>query len=477
MARPRKRGLDYFPLDVNVFDDDKLFDVQSEYGPLGETVYLRLVCLVYKNGYYFKFESIDKLAAMVIRSIGSRWVESKREIADIINFLIECGLFSKRFAEMNILTSKGIQTRFKAATERRCSGIVEYSLIDGDKEFVNNVGVVETPKNVSVCDYAEKDVSRVENVPNVSRCDRSEKSFDVVGSFGVVDDVAEAGFMAWNIPDLEYSNTSRSNNCMQGLNDFSDTVESNITSHCNYDMNELNDLDFNDTIESNLSSHCNYDMNELNDLDFNNTVESNSSSHYDYDINELNDLYSYDMIENSVTNTAIKNDKNTKIVSVDNNSGFCYNNPTKKSKVNKSKVKESRANNRISDTGVEKCVPLSIEKIVNVFNSVCGSLPRVTKITEKRIRAVKSISDRINGDFEGLFKRVERSDFLSGRNGKWLNCCFDWIIQPSNLAKILNGNYDNFEYTSRRSGNFAYSNKYDNEVEYYEKLKMLSPCY
>ena len=431
MARPRKRGLDYFPLDVNVFDDDKLFDVQSEYGPLGETVYLRLVCLVYKNGYYFKFESIDKLAAMVIRSIGSRWVESKREIADIINFLIECGLFSKRFAEMNILTSKGIQTRFKAATERRCSGIVEYSLIDGDKEFVNNVGVVETPKNVSVCDYAEKDVSRVENVPNVSRCDRSEKSFDVVGSFGVVDDVAEAGFMAWNIPDLEYSNTSRSNNCMQGLNDFSDTVESNIT----------------------------------------------TLSHYDYDINELNDLYSYDTIENSVINTAVKNDKNTKIVSVDNNSGFCYNNPTKKSKVNKSKVKESRANNRISDTGVEKCVPLSIEKIVNVFNSVCGSLPRVTKITEKRIRAVKSISDRINGDFEGLFKRVERSDFLSGRNGKWLNCCFDWIIQPSNLAKILNGNYDNFEYTSRRSGNFAYSNKYDNEVEYYEKLKMLSPCY
>ena len=147
MARPRKRGLDYFPLDVNVFDDDKLFDVQSEYGPLGETVYLRLVCLVYRNGYYFKFESIDKLAAMVIRSIGSRWVESKREIADIINFLIECGLFSKRFSEMNILTSKGIQTRFKAATERRCSGIVEYSLIDGDKEFVNNVGTIEISQN------------------------------------------------------------------------------------------------------------------------------------------------------------------------------------------------------------------------------------------------------------------------------------------------------------------------------------------
>ena len=114
---------------------------------------------------------------------------------------------------------------------------------------------------------------------------------------------------------------------------------------------------------------------------------------------------------------------------------------------------------------------------MNVFNTVCGSLPRVTKITEKRIRAVKSISDRINGDFEGLFKRVERSDFLSGRNGKWLNCCFDWIIQPSNLAKILNGNYDNFEYTGRRSGNFAYSNRYDNEAEYYEGLKMLSPCY
>ena len=442
MARPRKRGLDYFPLDVNVFDDDKLFDVQSEYGPLGETVYLRLVCLVYKNGYYFKFESIDKLAAMVIRSIGSRWVESKREIADIINFLIECGLFSKRFAEMNILTSKGIQTRFKAATERRCSGIVEYSLIDGDKEFVNNVGTIEISQNISVRDYEEINASGGEKfahadeiTPDVSLFDGAERSEENVHICNVEDNITENGFAAWNIPDFEYDDTPRNNNTdddyMQGLNDF----------------------------------------------DLNDTVENNTLSHYDYDINELNDLYSYDTIENSVINTAVKNDKNTKIVSVDNNSGFCYNNPTKKSKVNKSKVKERKANSRISDTEVEKCVPLSIEKIVNVFNTVCGSLPRVTKITEKRIRAVESISDRINGDFEGLFKRVERSDFLSGRNGKWLNCCFDWIIQPSNLAKILNGNYDNFEYTGRRSGNFAYSNRYDNEAEYYEGLKMLSPCY
>ena len=76
---------------------------------------------------------------MVIRSIGNRWVDSRLEIVEIIKFLIDCGLFSKKFAEMNILTSKGIQTRFKLATERRRSGIIEYSLIGGGDDFAESV--------------------------------------------------------------------------------------------------------------------------------------------------------------------------------------------------------------------------------------------------------------------------------------------------------------------------------------------------
>ena len=40
-------------------------------------------------------------------------------------------------------------------------------------------------------------------------------------------------------------------------------------------------------------------------------------------------------------------------------------------------------------------------------------------------------------------KKAEASDFLTGRNGGWGGCGFDWILKPANLSKILEGNYDN----------------------------------
>ena len=438
MARPRKKGLDYFPLDVNIFDDDKLFDVQNEFGPLGETVYLRLVCMVYKNGYYFKFDSIEKLAAMVIRSIGSRWVESKREIVEIIRFLIDCGLFSKRFANMNILTSKGIQLRFKLATERRRSGIIEYSLLDGGEMCEDNVHNGELEESISEEKIHEYNIPENDFV--------AEKS---------TSDISEENIHGYNV--LE-----------------SDFVAEKSTS----DISEENIHEYN--IPENDSVIDDYQNSGISDTDHQGNAEDNNSEmyyYYGYNMSDFNDYFANNTYNSNVTNNAIKEDYDTEIVSVNNNVGLCCNNPTKKSKVNKSKLKESRENESISDTAAGKCGFSSTEKIVKIFNGICKSLPKVTKITSERIRAVNAASDKINGDFEGLFYKVEQSDFLTGRNGKWLNCSFDWIFKPCNLVKILSGNYDNYDYSSHRSGSFYFSNVYENEKEYYEELQKLSPCY
>lgn len=42
-----------------------------------------------------------------------------------------------------------------------------------------------------------------------------------------------------------------------------------------------------------------------------------------------------------------------------------------------------------------------------------------------------------------VFKSVEESDYLSGRNGVWSACGFDWVIFPKNLVKVYEGNYGN----------------------------------
>ena len=43
MARPQKKGLDYFPMDVDIFDDIKLKIVRAKYGSDGVMLYFYFV--------------------------------------------------------------------------------------------------------------------------------------------------------------------------------------------------------------------------------------------------------------------------------------------------------------------------------------------------------------------------------------------------------------------------------------------------
>lgn len=47
--------------------------------------------------------------------------------------------------------------------------------------------------------------------------------------------------------------------------------------------------------------------------------------------------------------------------------------------------------------------------------------------------------------FERYFAYVSRSDFLSGRNGKWTKCNLGWLVNSENFAKVVQGQYANKE--------------------------------
>ncbi len=158
MARPVKANLDFFPFDVTFFTDDKLDDVQNEYGPLGEAIYLRLLCFIYGDkGYYYEFESLDKVANRIIRSIGNRWVRNKEYVIKVISYLAECNLFSKELMRNNILTSVGIQRRYvyvmgkilKRQVRIKKYNLLEKTVFDNGLEVVpeNEVNSEETEVN------------------------------------------------------------------------------------------------------------------------------------------------------------------------------------------------------------------------------------------------------------------------------------------------------------------------------------------
>ena len=50
-----------------------------------------------------------------------------------------------------------------------------------------------------------------------------------------------------------------------------------------------------------------------------------------------------------------------------------------------------------------------------------------------------------DGFFDRFFAYVAKSDFLTGRDGKWQGCDLGWLVKAENFAKVISGNYENKE--------------------------------
>ena len=89
---------------------------------------------------------------------------------------------------------------------------------------------------------------------------------------------------------------------------------------------------------------------------------------------------------------------------------------------------------------------------MQLYNDNCPSLPTVKSLSDARKKAIRA---RLNtytiGDFETLFKKAEASGFLKGKNNRNWTATFDWLIKDANMAKVLDGNYDN--KSPARTGN------------------------
>lgn len=82
--------------------------------------------------------------------------------------------------------------------------------------------------------------------------------------------------------------------------------------------------------------------------------------------------------------------------------------------------------------------------IRELYNSVCGSYPRLVKMSDARKKAINARlkTGYTLDDFRKLFEKAEASDFMKGANKRNWSATFDWMICDSNMAKVLDGNYD-----------------------------------
>lgn len=83
--------------------------------------------------------------------------------------------------------------------------------------------------------------------------------------------------------------------------------------------------------------------------------------------------------------------------------------------------------------------------IRDAYNEICQSFPKCNALSDKRKAAIRA---RIHSggytfaDFQRLFRKAEASTFLRGENKKNWRATFDWLLADANMAKVLDGNYD-----------------------------------
>lgn len=84
-----------------------------------------------------------------------------------------------------------------------------------------------------------------------------------------------------------------------------------------------------------------------------------------------------------------------------------------------------------------------INYIINLYNTICVDFPPVNVLTEPIIEELLN-SLEIYGleHFEKVFKKARSTPYLNGLNKHKMCAKFDWLINADNMAKILNGNYD-----------------------------------
>lgn len=168
MARPLKEGLDYFPLDVDIDQDDKLVVVIGKYGMEGYGIIIRLMAEIYKNSYFYRWTEKEHYV------FSNRVNVDINTVIAVVNECMKWGFFDQKlYEEYNILTSRGFQSRYISASKRRKNIVFvrEYTLIDLKAEAEKvNYPVIEVDVNGNQVNvYINRDKERIDSTESTQK--------------------------------------------------------------------------------------------------------------------------------------------------------------------------------------------------------------------------------------------------------------------------------------------------------------------
>ena len=109
-------GINYFPVGVNFMEENAMEVIEAKYGIKGSAIVLKLLCKIYKEGYFIRW---DEEQCLIFANKAGREVQAA-EVQGIIEILFIKGILDRdSYLENGILTSANIQKIWMEATKRR----------------------------------------------------------------------------------------------------------------------------------------------------------------------------------------------------------------------------------------------------------------------------------------------------------------------------------------------------------------------
>lgn len=166
MGRAKKRGMDYFPVDVNLMDSTEIKVLTAKFGAEGFYLYMFLMCRIHLGGYYLEVSEDFVSCAAVDTHLKEKTVVDMIELM-CAKRLFDCELYEK----YHILTSAAIQETYLDVKCKRGRGVEvyrEYWLLDVEN-VPGNLTIISVHKSQTNEDMSQTNEDMLQTNADMSQ--------------------------------------------------------------------------------------------------------------------------------------------------------------------------------------------------------------------------------------------------------------------------------------------------------------------
>ena len=138
MARPLKKGLDYYTMSTNWIKEESMLLLRYKWKSDGFLLFHILTADLYNSGYYLK------ISDSYLFSISGETRIREKKLVEMIDFMVSIHLFDEAlWKTKRILTSEAIQTFYFMAKSKsiKCEDIINYKYILNSELMQKKQGV------------------------------------------------------------------------------------------------------------------------------------------------------------------------------------------------------------------------------------------------------------------------------------------------------------------------------------------------